>query len=65
MDKSSNTNIAKPNLHSQREIDINKEEAKKNKEKLLTYIRERESGNHTEYVIRTVYGDKPLFYADY
>jgi selenocysteine lyase/cysteine desulfurase len=36
-----------------------------NKDKLIEYIRDNIIGNHEEYLIKTVYGEKPLFYADY
>jgi selenocysteine lyase/cysteine desulfurase len=37
----------------------------KNKEKLIDYIRSSIIGNAQEYLIKTVYGQKPLVYADY
>jgi len=32
---------------------------------LISYLRDNVVGNHQEYLIKTVYGEKPLFYADY
>ena len=36
-----------------------------NKELLLEYVRKNIIGTHEEYLIRTVYGEKPLLYTDY
>ena len=36
-----------------------------NKDKLIEYIHDNIIGNHSEYLIKTVYGDKPLVYSDY
>lgn len=41
------------------------ERLKQNKDELLTYVRENIIGSHKEYLIKTVYGEKPLVYADY
>lgn len=36
-----------------------------NKEKLLAHIRNNIIGSDHDTLIQTVYGEKPLFYADY
>lgn len=36
-----------------------------NKDKLIEYLRSNIIGDHREYLLKTVYGEKPLFYADY
>jgi hypothetical protein len=38
---------------------------RENKEELLEYIRQNIIGSAHDTVIRTVYGDKPMVYADY
>ena len=38
---------------------------KENKIKLLKYLREQSIGDFSEFQIKTVYGEKPLFYVDY
>jgi len=42
-----------------------RESLEKNKEKLLLTIRESAAGSHTNTLLKTVFGPKPLFYADY
>lgn len=41
------------------------ERLKQNKDELLSYVRDNIIGSHKEYLIKTVYGEKPLVYADY
>lgn len=42
-----------------------KKELEKNKEKLLQYVNDNVIGGQANTVIKTVYGEKPLVYADY
>ena len=41
------------------------ERLEKNKDKLIEYMRKNIIGSEEEYLIRTVYGQKPLVYSDY
>jgi hypothetical protein len=41
------------------------QEADKNKQKLIEYIRENVIGKKEETILRTAYGEKPHVYADY
>ena len=36
-----------------------------NKDRLIGYLRDNIIGGHDEYLIKTVYGEKPLVYTDY
>ena len=57
--------IRAADVHSTAEVQAKQERLEKNKDQLLKYIRDNVIGHHNEYLIKTVYGCKPLVYADY
>ena len=52
-------------IHSNQQQHDKQTRLLQNKAKLIKNIRDSVIGGHTEYVFRTVYGEKALFYADY
>ena len=57
--------IRAADVHSAAEEKDKQERLEKNKDKLLNYMRANIIGHHRDYFIRTVFGNKPLVYADY
>jgi hypothetical protein len=57
--------IRAADIHATTEHQAKLERTEQNKDKLIQYIRENVIGHHSEYFLKTCYGEKPLVYADY